>query len=73
MITELLNSETQGATRGDAQEKGKADQGGCCGGAAPQGVDACCALDAEVKATGGVGCGCARRAASRDGQQGRCC
>jgi len=30
----------------------------CCGGAAPTGTDACCARDAEVKFTGGAGCGC---------------
>jgi hypothetical protein len=35
---------------------------GCCGGAAPAGADACCALDAEVKATGGSGCGCSTAA-----------
>ncbi|HEY6561784.1 MAG TPA: sigma-70 family RNA polymerase sigma factor [Polyangiaceae bacterium] len=37
---------------------------GCCGGAAPKGSSACCALDAEVKATGGSGCGCAGKAAA---------
>jgi len=31
---------------------------GCCGGEAPAGADACCALDAEVKSAGGSGCGC---------------
>ncbi len=31
---------------------------GCCGGPAPEGAGACCARDAEVKATGGTGCGC---------------
>jgi hypothetical protein len=31
----------------------------CCGGPAPTGTDACCAKDAEVKSTGGAGCGCA--------------
>ena len=30
----------------------------CCGGPAPAGTDACCARDADVKSTGGVGCGC---------------
>jgi hypothetical protein len=35
---------------------------GCCGGAAPAGADACCALDAEVKSAGGSGCGCAPKA-----------
>ena len=37
---------------------------GCCGGSAPSGADACCALDAEVKAEGGSGCGCGTPAAS---------
>lgn len=31
---------------------------GCCGGAAPAGAGACCALDAELKHAGGSGCGC---------------
>lgn len=30
----------------------------CCGGPAPAGAAACCARDAEVKSTGGSGCGC---------------
>jgi hypothetical protein len=34
---------------------------GCCGGPAPTSSGACCALDAEVKATGGSGCGCAAK------------
>jgi hypothetical protein len=35
----------------------------CCGGPAPTGTDACCARDAEVKSTGGAGCGCGSAAA----------
>lgn len=35
----------------------------CCGGAAPGGIDACCALDADVKSAGGSGCGCGSPAA----------
>ena len=31
---------------------------GCCGGPAPAGIDACCALDATSKAAGKAGCGC---------------
>ena len=31
---------------------------GCCGGPAPQAVDACCARDAEAKVAGPAGCGC---------------
>lgn len=34
------------------------EQTGCCGGPAPAGTSACCALDAEVKESGGAGCGC---------------
>jgi hypothetical protein len=37
---------------------------GCCGGPAPQSSSACCALDAEVKATGGSGCGCGSKTVS---------
>lgn len=36
----------------------------CCGGPAPTDTDACCARDAEVKATGGAGCGCASEPAT---------
>ena len=32
--------------------------GGCCGGPAPIGVDACCRRDAEAKNAGEAGCGC---------------
>ncbi|MBN9549101.1 MAG: flavoprotein, partial [Alphaproteobacteria bacterium] len=31
---------------------------GCCGGPAPEEVDACCVADAEAKAVGKGGCGC---------------
>jgi glycine/D-amino acid oxidase-like deaminating enzyme len=31
---------------------------GCCGGPAPEAVDACCQQDAKAKATGAKGCGC---------------
>jgi hypothetical protein len=31
---------------------------GCCGGSAPEGVNACCADDATAKAAGKSGCGC---------------
>lgn len=31
---------------------------GCCGGAAPEGVEACCLEDSEAKASGESGCGC---------------
>jgi thioredoxin reductase len=31
---------------------------GCCGGPAPEAVDACCVADAQTKAATGQGCGC---------------
>lgn len=37
---------------------GEAEEAGCCGGAAPVGVDACCKADADAKAGGAAGCGC---------------
>ncbi len=30
----------------------------CCGGPAPEGIDACCKLDADAKAEAKTGCGC---------------
>lgn len=70
MLKELQTSENQ-ISEPIAQTK--AASTGCCGGAAPAGADACCALDAEVKATGGTGCGCNSGTTSRRGQRGRCC
>ena len=37
---------------------------GCCGGPAPSGVAACCVKDADAKASGEAGCGCASAAPS---------
>jgi thioredoxin reductase len=37
---------------------------GCCGGPAPSGVAACCVKDADAKASGETGCGCASAAPS---------
>jgi thioredoxin reductase len=34
------------------------EAGGCCGGPAPAGVDACCVKDADAKIAGEAGCGC---------------
>lgn len=45
---------------------------GCCGGPAPEGLDACCVADAEAKAAGGGGCGCGA-SPSTGGTQGPCC
>lgn len=35
----------------------------CCGGPAPEDGDACCVQDAEAKAAGERGCGCATASA----------
>jgi hypothetical protein len=45
----------------------------CCGGPAPSGTSACCALDAEVKSTGGTGCGCGSVAATPVVKKSVCC
>ena len=71
MSNEIQKSETQAAEREALQAKEV--QTGCCGGAAPEGADACCVLDAEIKSTGGSGCGCAPRAASGASRKGGCC
>lgn len=69
MLKELQTSDNK-TSEPIAQTKAST---GCCGGAAPEGADACCALDAEVKATGGSGCGCNSGTTSRLSQRGRCC
>lgn len=71
MASETAKSET-GATEREASP-GKEAQSGCCGGAPPQGADACCALDADIKSSGGSGCGCSPRAAGGARQKGGCC
>jgi RNA polymerase sigma-70 factor, ECF subfamily len=49
------------------------DQQGCCGGPAPNGADACCARDADVKSAGGSGCGCASQATPGGNTTTACC
>jgi hypothetical protein len=71
MSNEIANSETR--TTEPEKSRGQQAQSGCCGGAAPQGADACCALDADIKSTGGSGCGCSPRTANGASQRGRCC
>jgi hypothetical protein len=43
----------------------------CCGGPAPSDTGGCCALDAQVKAEGGAGCGC--NEAPKRTARGGCC
>jgi hypothetical protein len=45
-------------SRGVTVDRSPLEPSVCCGGAAPVGADACCALDADVKSSGGAGCGC---------------
>lgn len=49
-------------TAPETKDDQKTEPKGCCGGEAPAGSSACCALDAEVKSSGGSGCGCAAKA-----------
>lgn len=71
MSNEIAKSDTLITERG-ASRDAKA-QSGCCGGAAAPGADACCALDADIKATGGSGCGCAPRGVNGARQKKGCC
>jgi thioredoxin reductase len=52
---ELELPETGVCTRGGVEGGSAA---GCCGGPAPDEVDACCAADVEAKQAGKSGCGC---------------
>jgi hypothetical protein len=54
---ELELPETGVCTRGGLESGSR--PGGCCGGPAPDGVDACCADDMSAKTAGMSGCGCA--------------
>lgn len=71
MSSKMTKSEDQTNARDVAS--GKEAGTGCCGGAAPEGAEACCALDADIKSTGGSGCGCGARTASSAKQKGGCC
>jgi cation diffusion facilitator CzcD-associated flavoprotein CzcO len=44
----------------------------CCGGPAPDGVDACCVDDADARAADEAGCGCARPASPPPARTGSC-
>jgi hypothetical protein len=52
---------TDKAKETENQGKPQDAASGCCGGPAPKSSSACCVLDAEVKAAGGSGCGCATK------------
>ncbi len=54
---ELVLPETGVCNRPDLSDAG--NEAGCCGGPAPNGIDACCIEDANAKAAGAPGCGCA--------------
>jgi Pyridine nucleotide-disulphide oxidoreductase len=54
---ELALPET-GVCSGPAVVADASEASTCCGGPAPEDVDACCAKDADAKAAGEAGCGC---------------
>jgi hypothetical protein len=54
---ELVLPETGVCSTG-APAEGAEASAGCCGGPAPEGVNACCVKDADAKAAGEAGCGC---------------
>jgi len=65
---------TQDASRTNASTaQNQAAPSTCCGGPAPTGTDACCARDAEVKSTGGSGCGCGSTPAAPVAKKTGCC
>jgi hypothetical protein len=61
---QLAMSNTNEAKATETTHDVQPARSGCCGGAAPSASSACCALDAEIQATGGKGCGCAAKSAS---------
>ena len=64
----------QNASRTDASSaQNQAAPNTCCGGPAPTGTDACCVRDAEVKSTGGSGCGCGSTPAAPVKKKVACC
>ena len=71
----MTNTELKMSNRGAADTS--LAQGGvphiCCGGPARSGASACCALDAEVKSTGGTGCGCGSAAVTPVPKTSVCC
>ncbi len=46
---------------------------GCCGGAPPEGVNACCLKDADAKSAGESGCGCGDKAEAGPRPAATCC
>jgi hypothetical protein len=65
---------TQNASRTNASTaQNPSAPSACCGGPAPTGADACCARDAEVKSTGGSGCGCGSTPAAPVAKKAACC
>lgn len=68
----IQSKTTNREAAGMSLSQGAAPQA-CCGGAAPSGTNACCALDAEVKSGGGAGCGCGTAAAAPAAKKSACC
>ncbi len=63
-------STTQATTTEPSDPSAATKREGCCGGPAPAGTEGCCALDAQVKSTGGSGCGCA---SGKPAKKSSCC
>lgn len=59
-MTNPIDTKESGSSNDTTQEAAS----GCCGGAAPKDSGACCARDAEVKQSGGTGCGCGTKPAA---------
>jgi hypothetical protein len=57
-MTDAIHTPTPDLSSGAVSTRRKDAEPTCCGGPAPSGTDACCARDAEVRSTGGAGCGC---------------
>jgi hypothetical protein len=60
-------------TKREPSSAAPGSQTGCCGGPAPETSGACCALDAEVEAMGGQGCGCAPKSPKEPTARTSCC
>jgi hypothetical protein len=58
-LDRILDAIVPSRKREECKEQTPRKSSGCCGGPAPAGTDACCKQDADIKARGEDGCGCA--------------
>jgi SAM-dependent methyltransferase len=68
-MKQLDNNEIRKAVRSHYGNTAK----GCCGGPAPEDMDACCVADAKARAAGESGCGCGTTPSNDNNTQGACC